>query len=201
MHYLRWKVDLIDRRRRQQHFSASMDHISYLTLDHSLETAEVTSGHACYRGRRAFWTISNQSICTHTVNGRFCIILTQITFLIRRCWCFPKEQQLMAASSSNLNLVSIWAESPIWFFLIPTHVGGMSGMSVKGRVSSPPRVWMIGLLIPVPPLCLIVCFFSFFSFSKLSSGAFLAGVPVQPVLLHYPNKLVSEVGFARGSKV
>ena len=28
-------------------------------------------------------------------------------------------------------------------------------------------------------------------FFLISLGAFLAGVPVQPVLLHYPNKLVS----------
>lgn len=128
-----------------------------------IRSAEVTSGHARNRGCRAFWTILNRSICTHTARRRFCRHLNSwITFLICRCWCFPKEQRLMAASSSNSNLVSIWAESPIWFFLIPTNVGGMSGMTVEGRSSSPSRIWMIGLLIPVPPLCLIV-FFVFFS--------------------------------------
>lgn len=39
--------------------------------------------------------------------------------------------------------------------------------------------------------CVALSHSNFLLFS-CSLGAFLAGVPVQPVLLHYPNKLVSE---------
>lgn len=42
------------------------------------------------------------------------------------------------------------------------------------------------------PLSLVAAF---------SPGAFLAGVPVQPVLLHYPNTLVGEVNWRGGEAV
>lgn len=190
---------------QQQYFSSSMDYISYLILDHSLETADVTSGQACNRGCRAFWTILNQSICTQTVRRRFFLHLNwSTTFLISRCWCFPKEQQLMAASSSNSNLVSNGQRVPSGFSWFPLMLEEWVAWALKGIAARRLTSEWFNFSFQSLPSVSLFCFVFFLSFhfpNSLSSGAFLAGVPVQPVLLHYPNKLVSEVVFARGSKV
>lgn len=71
-------------------------------------------------------------------------------------------------------------------------VVGMSGMGVE-RLR--PFFQMIHFSVScnvVRPRPRIV--FPFFLFFTNSPGAFLAGVPVQPVLLRYPNTLVGKVG-------
>ena len=153
---------------RQQYFSSSMDYISYLILDHSLET-DVTSGQACNRGCRAFWTILNQSICTQTVRRRFFLHLNwSTTFLISRCWCFPKEQRLMAASSSNSNLVSNGQRVPSGFSWFPLMLEEWVAWALKGIAARRLTSEWFNFSFQSLPSVSLFCFFSFFSFSKLA---------------------------------
>lgn len=117
------------------------------------------------------------------------VVLNVSSSLLARCWCFLREPQRMGEpwSGSNQVINNTLSQSPGQSFSV-TPVG-MSGTDTEG----------------LGPLSHMIHFFVWSSvthsqspvlsslFSALSPGAFLAGVPVQPVLLHYPNKLVGEV--------
>lgn len=117
------------------------------------------------------------------------LLLNVSSSLLARCWCFLREPQRTGESWSSSNQVinTTLSQSPGQSFSVT--LVGMSGTNTEGLG---PFSHMIHFFVwssvthSRPPVL-------FSLFSAFSPGAFLAGVPVQPVLLHYPNKLVGEV--------
>lgn len=114
-----------------------------------------------------------------------------------RCSCFQREPRLMAERSSSSSLVGVCGENSATnrkrnVILSKTVLSGSvkpvrlhescRNCSRIGEVSfSCFASWRLSTFLRHFFLCLLM------------SGAFLAGVPVQPVLLRYPNKVVSAI--------
>lgn len=111
--------------------------------------------------------------------------------LLARCWCFLKEPQPMGEPWSSSNQVI-------------NHAVSRPQLQRNSCWGERHRGWRPGnLFFSLYDSILSVIHrhtlpFLFSLFSTFSPGAFLAGVPVQPVLLHYPNKLVGEVNGRKG---